>query len=205
MPAASPGPALSEEGARQAEQAAAYIAGRRPSLPPIGGLYTSPLLRTRQTAAPIGAALGLKPALARGLMDCDAGEWSGVTLKELAKKPEWAIVVHYPSSFHFPGGESIAEMQARSVSTVRALAERHPGQTVIAVSHADPIKAVLADALGVHLDLFQRLMVSPASVSAITYGTSSPTVTLVNWTAPELVGADAAGSAAPGAARRKTT
>ena len=133
----------------------------------------------------LSQALGLAVTEEPRLVDCDAGEWAGVPLKDLAKRPEWATVVNYPSGFRFPGGESIAEMSARVVSTVRALAARHQGQTVVVVSHADPIKAVLADAMGIDLDLFQRVNVSPASVSAISYAEPFPSVMLVNWARPE--------------------
>jgi probable phosphoglycerate mutase len=145
-------------------------------------------------------ALGLAVNEEPRLMDTDAGEWAGVALKELAKKPEWATVVGYPSGFRFPGGESIQEMYARVVGTVRSLAARHPGQTVVVVSHADPIKTVLADAMGVHLDLFQRVNVSPASVSAISYSEPAPSVMLVNWTVPES-GPDKEPSPGPGTRR----
>jgi probable phosphoglycerate mutase len=136
----------------------------------------------------LSKALGLPVTEDPRLVDCDAGEWAGVPLNELAKKPEWTTVVNYPSGFRFPGGESIPEMYCRVVGTVRALAEQHPGQAVVVVSHADPIKAVLADAMGVHLDLFQRVNVSPASVSAISYAEPFPTVMLVNWTVPTSAG-----------------
>jgi probable phosphoglycerate mutase len=135
-------------------------------------------------------------------MDCDAGDWAGAPLADLAKKPEWATVIHNPSGFRFPGGESIPEMYARVVGTVRAVAARHPGQTVIVVSHADPIKAVLADAMGVHLDLFQRVDVSPASVSAVSYGEPFPTVMLVNRTVPH--GPPATGTGVGAATRRQS-
>lgn len=184
MPAGGSGPELSEVGQGQAKEAGALIAEWVPALPPLGGLYTSPLARTRQTAAIVGEAVGLELQVRPALADCDAGEWAGVALKELNKRPEWPTVVHYPSGFRFPGGESLAEMSARTVSEVKDLVATHPGQTVIAVSHADPIKAVLAEAMGLHLDLFQRVVVSPASVSAVSYGHLGPSVLLVNWTGP---------------------
>lgn len=184
MPAPGAGPNLSDEGWRQAGQAADHIGAWRGALPTLAALYSSPLSRTKETASVLSKALGLPVTEEPRLVDCDAGEWAGVPLKELAKKPEWATVVNYPSGFRFPGGESIAEMYARVVGTVRALVARHPGQTVVVVSHADPIKAVLADAMGVHLDLFQRVNVSPASVSAISYAEPFPSVMLVNWTVP---------------------
>ena len=200
MPASGAGPNLSEEGWKQAGQAAEPISAWRATLPALAALYSSPLSRTRETASVLSKALGLAVNEEPRLMDTDAGEWAGVALKELAKKPEWATVVGYPSGFRFPGGESIQEMYARVVGTVRSLAARHPGQTVVVVSHADPIKTVLADAMGVHLDLFQRVNVSPASVSAISYSEPAPSVMLVNWTVPES-GPDKEPSPGPGTRR----
>jgi broad specificity phosphatase PhoE len=202
MPAPGAGPNLSDEGWRQAGQAADHICAWRATLPALVALYSSPLSRTKETASVLSQALGLPVVEEPRLVDCDAGEWAGMPLIELAKKPEWATVVHNPSGFRFPGGESIPEMYARVCSTVRALAARHPGQTLIVVSHADPIKAVLADAMGVHLDLFQRVNVSPASISAVNYSEPFPTVTLVNWTLPEGRPPAEAG-AGPGTATRR--
>ena len=122
----------------------------------------------------------------RGLLECDFGEWTGRALKELAKLPEWATVQRYPSGFRFPGGESFPEMQARMTDTLTRLAERHRGGVVVAVSHADPIKAAVADALGTHLDLFQRIVISPCSVTAIAYAPTGPTVLTVNSTGDGL-------------------
>jgi len=199
MPAPGAGPNLSDEGWRQAGQAADHIGAWRATLPGLAALYSSPLSRTKETASVLSKALDLPVIEEPALVDCDAGEWAGVALNQLAKKPEWATVVNYPSGFRFPGGESIPEMYARVVGTVRALAARHPGRAVIVVSHADPIKAVLADAMGVHLDLFQRVNVLPASISAISYADPFPTVMLVNWTAPDSRRAQEAGPG-PGAA-----
>jgi len=207
MPAGGSGPELSEMGQAQANEAGALIAEWVPALPALGGLYTSPLARTKQTAAIVGEAVGLEPQVRPALADCDAGEWAGVPFKDLNKKPEWPTVIHYPSGFRFPGGESLAGMSARAVSEVKDLVAAHPGQTVIAVSHADPIKAVMAEAMGLHLDLFQRILVAPASVSAVSYGPLGPRVLLVNWTGPSSRRPPApvrAARAGPGAHRRRT-
>jgi uncharacterized repeat protein (TIGR03847 family) len=128
----------------------------------ITAVYTSPLERTRETAAAIAKALGLRARVERGLLECDFGEWTGGSLKDLAKLPEWSTVQRYPSGFRFPGGESFAGMQARIVDTIARLRSRHAGATVVAVSHADPIKAAVAEAVGTHLDLFQRIVISPS-------------------------------------------
>ena len=100
--------------------------------------------------------------------------------KKVREKPEWRLVRHQPSGFRFPGGESIVQMQERITEAVTRLVKRHPGKTIVAVSHADPIKAVIAQALGLHLDLFQRILVAPASVTAIAYGPDAPLVLTVN-------------------------
>jgi probable phosphoglycerate mutase len=138
--------------------------------------------RTRETAAPIAAAVGLRVGVERGLLECDFGEWTGAELKKLMKLPEWTTVQRFPSGFQFPGGESFTGMQARILTTIAKLCTRHPGETVVAVSHADPIKAAVSAALGSNLDLFQRIVISPCSVTAIAYGPFGPTVLVVNST-----------------------
>ena len=116
----------------------------------------------------------------KGLLECDFGEWTGLDLKKLMKKPEWVTVQRYPSGFRFPGGESFSEMQTRITGTATRLAAVHRGRAVVLVSHADPIKAAVAHALGTHLDLFQRIVVSPCSVTAVAYGPGGPSVLTVN-------------------------
>ncbi|HET9692203.1 MAG TPA: histidine phosphatase family protein [Acidimicrobiales bacterium] len=171
-------PATAAEPARSAAKRAATPARRS-----VTAVYASPLERTRETAAPIARALGLKVQAQRGLLECDFGDWTGRQLKELARLPEWQTVQRFPSGFRFPGGESFAGMQARMVDTVTALVARHPGETIVAVSHADPIKAAVAEAMGTHLDLFQRIVISPCSVTAVSYGAAGPVVLGVNSTA----------------------
>ena len=178
LPGRAQGLHLSEKGVAQAEAVAARLAERK-----VAAVYSSPLERTRETAAPIAKALGLRVRIERGLLECDFGEWTGAKLKELVKKPEWATVQRYPSGFRFPGGESFTGMQSRIVDTLAEITSRHPGETVVAVSHADPIKAAVAEAMGSHLDLFQRIVISPCSVTAIAYGPVGPTVLAVNSTA----------------------
>lgn len=154
----------------------------RPARPRVTAVYASPLERTRETAAPIAKALGLRVQTHRGLLECDFGEWTGAALKDLVKRPEWSTVQRYPSGFRFPGGESFTGMQARIVDALGDLCRRHPGEAIVAVSHADPIKAAVADALGSHLDLFQRIVISPCSLTAISYGSLGPVVLAVNST-----------------------
>jgi probable phosphoglycerate mutase len=189
LPGRAPGLHLADAGRRQAEDLAARLASWAPPQSPDGGkrprisaVYASPLERTRQTAGPIASALGLRVNVDRGLLECDYGEWTGAELKNLFKLPEWATVQRYPSGFRFPGGESFRAMQTRIVTSISTLAADHAGETVVAVSHADPIKAAVADALGSHLDLFQRIVNSPSSVTAISYGPAGPSVLTVNST-----------------------
>ena len=182
LPGRAPGLHLAEAGVEQAQGAADRIAG----LKKVAAVYTSPLERTKETAAPIAKALGLRPRVVRGLVECDFGEWTGAELKILRRLPEWRTVQRYPSGFRFPGGESFTEMQARMTTTVAGLVERHPGDTVVAVSHADPIKAAVAAAMGTHLDLFQRIVVSPCSITAIAYSAEGPVILCVNSTGREL-------------------
>jgi len=161
------------------EQARA-VAERLAALKSIDAIYASPLERTRETAAAIATLRGLKVRTDRGLVELDIGEWTGDELKVASRRPEWKAVQGYPSGFRFPGGESFVEMQGRVVATVGRIRAAHPGQTVVAVSHADPIKAAVGHAMGAHLDMFQRFAVSPCSVSAISYGEGGPMVLSVN-------------------------
>ena len=184
---------LDEVGTEQAARVGARIAAV-----PLAGLVTSPLERCRETAQAIGRAHPRRPRTRtdRGLLECDYGEWQGRALKELAKEKLWKSVQGQPSRVGFPGGETLPEMQARTVAAVRRRdadleAEHGPGAVWVAVSHGDPLKAVLADALGMHLDLFQRLHVDPGSVSIVHYADSHPYVLAVNsqegdlsWLAP---------------------
>jgi probable phosphoglycerate mutase len=122
----------------------------------------------------------------RGLLECDFGEWTGEELKKLMKLPEWGTVIRAPSTFRFPGGESFNEMQVRIVSAIDRLRAAHKGGVVVCVSHADPIKAAVAHAMGTHIDLFQRIVISPCSVTAIAYSPGGPVVLTVNSTGGSL-------------------
>jgi probable phosphomutase (TIGR03848 family) len=182
LPGRAKGLHLSDKGREQADRAAERVA----SLKKVAAVYTSPLERTRETSAPIGRTVGVRPKVVRGLLECDFGTWTGKNLKDLRKLPEWKTVQRYPSGFRFPDGESFAEMQTRMTSTLRELVARHPGDTIVAVSHADPIKAAVADALGTHLDLFQRIVIAPCSITAIWYGGEGPAVLATNSTGDDL-------------------
>ncbi len=183
LPGRARGLHLSDKGR---EQAAAVAERVRPLTQRIGAVYASPLERTQETAAPIAKAVKKRVRTNPGLLECDFGTWTGAPLKDLAELPEWKTVQRYPSGFRFPRGESFAEMQARITGAIDTLVARHPGATVVAVSHADPIKAAVAQALGTHLDLFQRIVISPCSITAVLYSTTGPVVLAVNSTGGDL-------------------
>ncbi len=206
LPGRAPGLHLSDEGRSQAERAAQRIAalttmpeGASSAKParkaasatptaPVGAtaVYSSPMERARETAAPIAKALGVKVLRHKGLVEADFGEWTGRKLTELNKLPEWAQVQRHPSGFRFPGGESFSEMQTRMTGAIHELVARHPGEIIVCASHADTIKAAVADAMGSHLDLFQRIVIGPCSITAITYTTTGPIVLAVNSMGDDL-------------------
>ena len=182
LPGRAAGLHLAEQGRQQAARAAERIA----ELPTVAAVYCSPLERARETAAPIGKALGIKPVATKGLLEADFGDWTGAELKALFKLPEWRTVQKAPSTFRFPGGESFTEMQLRIVNELDRLRRAHPNQTIVCVSHADPIKAAMAHALGTHLDLFQRIVISTCSISAIAWSLDGPIALTVNSTGGPL-------------------
>lgn len=182
LPGRAPGLLLAEAGVEQAKRAAERIA----ALPKVDAIYASPLERARETAAPIGAALGMKVQIDKGLLECEFGDWTGAELKSLMKLPEWGTVQRAPSTFRFPNGESFTEMQTRMVSAIDRLRAKHPGGVVVMVSHADPIKAAVAHAMGTHIDLFQRIVIGTCSISAVAYGHGAPIVLTVNSTGGSL-------------------
>ena len=182
LPGRAPGLHLADKGQEQAAAVAQRIVALQGPKRKVAAIYASPLERTRETAAPIAKALGLRVQRNKGLLEADFGDWTGAELSKLYKLPAWRTVQRNPSGFRFPGGESFTEMQTRITSAIDRIRIAHPGQTVVAVSHADPIKAAVAHALGTHLDLFQRIVVSPCSVSAILYSADGPVVLAVNST-----------------------
>ncbi|MGI8457373.1 MAG: histidine phosphatase family protein [Propionibacteriaceae bacterium] len=184
----SRGVALDETGVRQAADAGARIASL-----PIRAIVTSPLQRCRQTAQALLAARTepVPIVVERGILECGYGEWTGRKLSELSKDPLWSTVQQQPSAVRFPGGEAMSEISARAVSTIRAwdarIAAEHGDQALwVAVSHGDVIKAILADALGMHLDAFQRILVNPASVSVVRYTSARPYVATMNSSTGDL-------------------
>ncbi len=184
----TPGVLLDDTGREQAERAAERLAPV-----PLAALVTSPLERCRETSdVLLGRQSGTVPLVVEdGLSECDYGDWQGRPLSELAQEDLWSTVQRHPSAVTFPGGESMPTMQARSVEAVRRQdarieAEHGASAVWVAVSHGDIIKSVLADALGMHLDLFQRLSVDPASISIVRYGAHRPDVVCVNTQAGDL-------------------
>ncbi len=159
-----PGIDLSEEGQRQAA-----TLGERLAALPVAAVYASPIERTTQTAQAVADRHRLAVLPLEGVLEADYGDWTGQRLSELAKTDLWKVVQRSPSRAAFPGGESLAAMQARIVAALDAVVVAHPGELVVVVSHADPIKAAIAHYTGVHLDLFQRIMVAPASVTAFAF------------------------------------
>ncbi|GAA4474463.1 histidine phosphatase family protein [Rhodococcus olei] len=191
----SSGVDLDDLGREQAESLAARLAGLD-----VAAIVRSPLLRCERTVAPLAAKLDLTPVVDDALAEVDYGRWTGRPIKELLDEPLWKVVQQHPSAAAFPDGEGLAQVQARAVAAVRthdaALAAEHGRDVLwIACSHGDVIKAVLADALGAHLDGFQRIVVEPASISVVRYTPTRPFVLRTNDTGADLSGLN--GSAKP--------
>jgi probable phosphoglycerate mutase len=181
----TPGIDLSETGVEQAR----HVAERLGAFD-VAVVYASPIERTRQTAEHIASAHRLDVRELQGVLEADYGEWTGGKIADLAKTDLWKTVQVAPSRARFPGGESISEMQARMVAALETLVALHPGETVVVVSHADPIKAAIAYYTGMALDLFQRIVVSPASVTIFDVGPWGATLLACNDTGrlEELLG-----------------
>lgn len=166
---------LNDKGRAQAESLAQRLADQ-----PIAAVYASPLERAVETAQIIAAPHRLEVQIREGVGEVRYGEWTGQSLKDLAKEDAWRTVQFYPSGARFPGGEAIREMQARAVAELDAIVAAHPSEIVTVVSHADVIKSALAHYVGLHLDLFQRLVVSPASLSVLTFTPMGPRLVSLN-------------------------
>ncbi|CAN7466066.1 histidine phosphatase family protein [Mycolicibacterium frederiksbergense] len=193
----SEGVDLDDKGREQAQTVVTRIGDL-----PVKAIVRSPLLRCERTVAPLAAALGVQPVVEDRIIEVDYGSWTGRTIGELVKEPLWKVVQQQPSAAVFPDGEGLAQVQARAVAAIREhdrrLAGEHDGDVLwVACTHGDVIKAVLADALGTHLDTFQRITADPASMSVIRYTDTRPFVLHVNHTGSGLT---AALSAKPAAA-----
>lgn len=172
----TPGVHLNEEG-----QAQAQALGQRLADVPLNALYASPLDRTIETAqAIIEHHPTLTLQLYEGIGEVRYGDWEGMKISTLARRKMWQVVQEYPSRAYFPNGETMRGVQSRVVDALEALVVQHPGEIIAAVFHADLIKMAIAHYLGVHLDNFQRIMISPASVSTLHLGHSRPYVVTVN-------------------------
>ncbi|MGH9040703.1 MAG: MSMEG_4193 family putative phosphomutase [Acidimicrobiia bacterium] len=172
-----PGIDLSETGRGQADGAARRLAGL-----PVSAVYSSPLERCRQTADAVASHHDLKAMEMAGLAEADYGDWTGQKIDDLRSSDLWKLVQTTPSAVRFPRGESVREMQARIITALEEIVAAHPGELVVAVSHADPIKAAVAHFTGVHLDLFQRLFVAPASCTVLRFGPTGAALVKLNDT-----------------------
>ena len=171
----TPGVGLNARGRQQADRLVQRMQGIH-----IHHIASSPLERAQQTAAPLAQAYGLRIQTEPGLNECDYGDWTGQEFKALRRIDLWKRVQQRPADARFPGGEALREVQARVVGSIESLVLAHPKETVAAFSHGDVIKAALAHFIGVHLDLFQRLHVAPAAVSALVLGMGQPGLVCVN-------------------------
>lgn len=174
----TPGVNLDDHGRGQADAVAERLAGTR-----FDRLVSSPLDRCRQTVTPFSRSAGLPIEIEDRLAEVDYGDWSGRSLKDLASEPLWRTVQQHASAAVFPGGEGLAAVSARATAAIRDIrAAATADQTVLVCSHGDVIKAILADALCMHLDSFQRIVVAPASISVIRYTPHRPFVERINDT-----------------------
>lgn len=153
---------LNENGRRQAQTVA-----RRLAPLPINAIYTSPVTRCVETAEYIARQCQLNLIELEEIGEVRYGKWEGKKIKKLTQKKQWFAVQFFPSRFRFPNGEALPEVQFRAVQALEKLCARHPKENIVVVSHADVIKLLLAHYLGVHIDLFQRIAIAPASVSVL--------------------------------------
>jgi len=173
----TPGVHLNEKGHQQSAELAERLANQ-----PISAIYSSPLVRCVETAQPLSQQLDIPIREESGVLEVDYGDWRGGELKELSKKPDWQLVQMYPSGFRFPGGETLREVQSRVVGTIERIRTEHAGEAVALFAHGDILRTTLAWYLGAPLDLFQRIVISTASVSVIGFHHFGPRILLVNET-----------------------
>jgi probable phosphomutase (TIGR03848 family) len=183
LPGRAEGLSLSTQGNKQATEVAKRLrtSGIRPA-----AIYSSPMERAQETAAPIAKIFDLGVQIENGLIEMDFGDWTGKKLNHLRKLDEWQTIQNEPSIFRFPNGESFKDMQQRLTKTLEQLRKTHINQTIVVVSHADTIKATLTAALGMPLNNFQRLVISTCSVSAVLYSDKSASVMFINNVGLEL-------------------
>jgi probable phosphoglycerate mutase len=166
--------------ARGREEAAALA--RRLEGVPVRAIYSSPLERCRETAAPLARALGITVRARGALLEVDYGDWTGRPIAGVRRTRLWRVVQHAPSRIRFPGGESLHEVQARAVAEVERIAVEHPRDVVAVVTHADVVRLVIAHYSGMHLDHLQRLVVDPASASVLVLDEGTARLVKVNDT-----------------------
>lgn len=174
----TPGVHLNEAGRGQAAALAARLADH-----PLAAVYASPLERAQETAAFVAGPHGLPIRTLEGVGEVDFGEWTGRVMDDLRPTPQWAGVQFHPSGTRFPGGgETLLEAQSRAVAAIEETRAGHEKESFAIVSHADVIKAVIAHYAGVHIDLFQRIVISTASVSVIHFTPMRPFIVSINDT-----------------------
>jgi probable phosphomutase (TIGR03848 family) len=173
----TPGIHLSKYGQQQVE-----ALGQRLAEVKLVAIYASPLERTMETAQAIAQHHPLEIKTRAGLLEVDYGDWTGQAIKKLSKKQSWPIIQFYPSGASFPRGESMYDMQTRFVQEINGLIAKHSGETIAVVGHADLIKAAVAHYLGIHFDLFQRIVISTASITTISFAATGPRIWGVNDT-----------------------
>ncbi len=171
----TPGVYLNDAGHKQSRRIAEALVEQE-----LSAVYSSPMERCLQTARPVAESHNLQVIEEPGVLGVDYGGWQGGNLKELSESPEWQLVQHSPSSFRFPDGETLFEVQARAVSTVERLRRQHPNQVIAVFSHGDVIRTTLAHYLGIPFDLFQRVLINTASISAIVFHGAVPRVLFTN-------------------------
>jgi probable phosphoglycerate mutase len=174
----TPGVHLNEKGQQQALNLVNLLSGQA-----LAAIYSSPLERCLETAQPLAAARAMLVVQHPGLLEVDFGDWRGANLKELSKLPEWHMVQHFPSTFRFPNGETLREVQSRVVTAIEELHRQHSNQIIALFSHGDVIRTAIAHYIGAPLDLFQRVAISTAAVSVIVFHNHRPMVLQVNYTA----------------------
>jgi probable phosphomutase (TIGR03848 family) len=171
------GISLNDEGQNQVQKLASRLAAL-----PITAIYTSPLERTMETAIPIAASLSLEPILCEDFIEVEFGEWTNFTVEEIKRQPQFQLFNSFRSCMRIPGGELMLEAQLRMITGLEKLRLRHPNQTIAVVSHGDLIKSAVGYYAGIHLDMFQRIEISPASVSVIEMYDETARITLLNDT-----------------------
>jgi len=171
----TPGVHLDDRGIEQALTIAEHLTRAR-----IAAIYSSPLERCRETAAPLSKRLGIPVTQMRELQEADCGDWTGRPLRQLARTKAWRTVQQTPSQFRFPAGESFVQMQARMLEAVALIRASHPRAAVAAFSHGDPIRLLVSSLAGAHLDGFQRIAIDAGSVSTVVLGDGGPRIQRLN-------------------------